>query len=291
MFRSISELVEQAEASGQKISDIMLAQEAEIGSRSREQIMDALRERYEVMDRAVKKGIAGVKSHSGMTGGDAKKIYDYIQKGRCLSDQTFLLANCYAVATNEVNASMGVVCATPTAGSSGTLPGVLLALRDSRGYSDEEIIRVLLTAGAIGYVIANNASISGAAGGCQAEIGSASGMAAAAAVELAGGTPRQAAHAMAIALKNLLGLACDPVAGLVEVPCIMRNAGGASIALSAAEMALAGVESRIPPDEVIAAMYSIGLSMPETIRETAGGGLAATPTAKRWAREFRESHG
>lgn len=289
MFRSIEELMTQAESSGKKISEIMLEQETESGMRSREQILAAMHDRYFVMDRAVKQGIAGVTSHSGLTGGDARKLYEYIQKGHYLTDKTFLLANCYAVATNEVNAAMGVICATPTAGSSGTLPGVLLALRDTKGYREEEIIQVLFTAGAFGYVIANNASISGAAGGCQAEIGSAAGMAAAAAVELAGGTPRQCGQAMAIALKNLLGLACDPVAGLVEVPCVKRNAGGASIALSAAELALAGVESRIPPDEVIAAMYSIGLSMPETIRETAGGGLAATPTARHWTKKFNES--
>lgn len=287
MFRTIKELIEQAESSDKKIWEIMLEQELENTEHSLDYTWDAMRSRYEVMDRAVKRGIQGVKSHSGLTGGDAKKLYDYLQKGNCLTDKTFLTANCYAVATNEVNASMGVICATPTAGSSGTLPGVLLALRDCKGYSDEEVIRALFTAGAFGYVIANNASISGAAGGCQAEIGSAAGMAAAAAVEMAGGSPSQAGHAMAIALKNLLGLACDPVAGLVEVPCVKRNAGGVSIALSAAELALAGVESRIPPDEVIAAMYSIGLSMPETVRETAGGGLAMTPTGRALKKLFK----
>lgn len=286
MFRTIKELVEQAEGAGKKIWQLMLEQELEVGSRSEEQLWQGMRDRYMVMDRAVRQGIQGVTSHSGLTGGDAKKLYDYIQKGHFLTDRTFLLANCYAVATNEVNAAMGVICATPTAGSSGTLPGVLLALRDVKGFSEQEILQAMFTAGAFGYVIANNASIAGASGGCQAEIGSAAGMAAAAATELFGGSPRQAGEAMAIALKNLLGLACDPVAGLVEVPCVKRNAGGASIALSAAELALAGVQSRIPPDEVIGAMYSIGLSMPETIRETAGGGLAMTPTGRAWKKFF-----
>ena len=290
MFRSIEELITQAESSGRKIWQIMLEEEVRSGNHTKEEILTAMTQRYEVMDRAVRQGISGVTSHSGMTGGDAKRLYQYIQKGNYLTDKTFLLANCYALATNEVNASMGVVCATPTAGSSGTLPGVLLALRDTKGYSDKEIVEALFTAGACGFVIANNASISGAAGGCLAEIGSAAGMAAAAACELAGGSPKQAGEALAIALKNLLGLVCDPVAGLVEVPCIKRNAGGASIALSAAELALAGVESRIPPDEVIAAMYAIGLNMPQNVRETADGGLAVTPTGKAWKKRFRKTH-
>ncbi|MEQ8198363.1 MAG: L-serine ammonia-lyase, iron-sulfur-dependent, subunit alpha [Clostridiaceae bacterium] len=177
---------------------------------------------------------------------------------------------------------MGVVCATPTAGSSGVLPGVLLAAKEKFGLSDDEVIKYLFTAGAFGYIIANNAFISGAAGGCQAEIGSASAMAAAAVAEMAGGTPVQAAHAMAMALKNMLGLACDPLAGLVEVPCIKRNAAGASNALIAEDMALAGVESKVPWDEVISAMYQIGLSMPASLRETSTGGLAATETGKLW---------
>jgi L-serine dehydratase len=158
----------------------------------------------------------------------------------------------------------------------------LFALRDSHHLSSKQIIEALFTAGALGYVLANNAIISGARGGCQAEVGSASAMAAGAAVELMGGSPDQVGHAFAIALKNLLGLACDPVGGLVEVPCVKRNAGGAAIALSAAEMALAGIESRIPADEVILAMYNIGIAMPVTIRETALGGLATTPTGLDW---------
>jgi L-serine dehydratase len=185
-----------------------------------------------------------------------------------------------AVATNEVNAAMGTICATPTAGSAGVVPGTLFAVKEKLNPTREEMIAFLFTAGAFGFVVANNASISGAAGGCQAEVGSASGMAAAAIVEMAGGSPEQCAEAMAITLKNMLGLVCDPVAGLVEVPCVKRNAMGAANAMVAADMALAGITSRIPCDEVIDAMYKIGLSMPTALKETAQGGLAATPTGR-----------
>jgi len=177
---------------------------------------------------------------------------------------------------------MGLICATPTAGSCGVLPGTLLAVQEKLGKPDEEMVRALFCAGAMGLIIANNAVISGAAGGCQAEVGTAAAMAAAAMVELMGGSAEQSAQALAMALKNLLGLVCDPLAGLVEVPCIKRNAGGAAVALAAAEMALAGIRSQVPPDEVIQAMYQVGLSMPLALRETAQGGLAATPTGQRW---------
>lgn len=286
MFRNIRELVAQAEEKGLRISDIMLLNEMETSGRTKDEILDEMMRSWQVMKQAAEKGIQGVTSYSGMTGMDAKRLDEYIAKGNTLTDITFLRAVNYAIATNEVNASMGIICATPTAGSCGVLPGVLLSLQKRLRKSDIDIVFALLTAGAIGYVVANNAFVSGAAGGCQAEIGSASAMAAAAAVELAGGTPRQAAHAMAIAMKNMLGLTCDPLAGLVEVPCIKRNAAGAANALTAAEMALAGIESRIPWDEVISAMYQIGLAMPLNVRETALGGLAATETGKQWKKKL-----
>lgn len=282
MFKSVEELVQLAEKNDKKIWEIMLEQEMKVSNLSQAALWDAMLRRYEIMADAIQEGIKGVESRSGLTGGDAKKLYDYIQAGQYLTDKTFLLASCYAMATNEVNAAMGVICATPTAGSSGTLPGVLFALQETKNFTKNQIIEALFTAGAFGYVIANNAVISGASGGCQAEVGSAAAMAAGAIVELAGGSPKQASHGMAIALKNLLGLACDPVGGLVEVPCVKRNSGGASIALAAAELALAGVESRIPADEVINAMYQIGINMPEAVRETAMGGLAQTETGKYW---------
>ncbi|MGX1193979.1 L-serine ammonia-lyase, iron-sulfur-dependent, subunit alpha [Metabacillus sp. SLBN-84] len=280
MFRNVAELVELAESKGVKIAEIMIQQEMEMTGRSREQILQMMDQNLTVMEQAVEKGLAGVKSHSGLTGGDAVLMKAYIEKGNFLSGEYILDAVSKAVATNEVNAAMGTICATPTAGSAGVVPGTLFAVKNKLNPSRQEMIEFLFTSGAFGFVVANNASISGAAGGCQAEVGSASGMAAAAITELAGGTPSQAAEAMAITLKNMLGLVCDPVAGLVEVPCVKRNAMGAANAMIAADMALAGITSRIPCDEVIDAMFKIGQSMPTSLKETAQGGLAATPTGR-----------
>ncbi len=281
MFRNVSELVERAVSKKIPISEVMIEQEMDVTGRDRETVMDLMEKNLDVMEQAVEKGIKeGVKSHSGLTGGDAVLLQKYIESGKSLAGTTVLDAVSKAVATNEVNAAMGTICATPTAGSAGVVPGTLFALRDKLNPTREQMVRYLFTSGAFGFVVANNASISGAAGGCQAEVGSATGMAAAAIVELAGGSPEQSAQAMAIALKNMLGLVCDPVAGLVEVPCVKRNAIGASIAITAADMALAGITSRIPCDEVIDAMYKIGESMPTALKETAQGGLAATPTGR-----------
>lgn len=282
MFKNVQELVQQAESQKKKLYEIMIDQETELTERSRKEVISAMDRQFQVMKSSAMKGIEGVTSYSGMTGGDAKKVDEYIRNGKYLTDPILLKAVSYAISINEVNASMGLICASPTAGSSGVLPAVVLAVQEKLGMDDEQAMLHLFTAGAFGFVIANNAFISGAAGGCQAEIGSASAMAAAAAVEMAGGTPNQAAHAMAMALKNMLGLTCDPLAGLVEVPCIKRNAAGASNAIMAAEMALAGVESKVPWDEVISAMYNIGLLMPVTLRETSLAGLAATETGKMW---------
>ena len=284
MFNSIEELVAQANEKSCPLWQVMLDQEAEITGRSQEDIMGEMTANFRVMKEAVMEGIKGVTTHSGMSGMDAKRLYDYMEKGSMLTDETLLKAACYAIATNEVNAAMGRICATPTAGSAGVLPGVMLAMQEKFALPDETIVRHLFTAGAIGFVIANRASISGAAGGCQAEIGSASAMAAAAVTELAGGTPEQSATAMALALKNMLGLACDPLAGLVEVPCIKRNAAGATNAIITSELALAGIQSKVPWDEVIEAMHQIGRGMPATFKETAQGGLATTPTGEAWKR-------
>lgn len=280
MFRNVAELVEMATSRNMKISEIMIEQEMEITGRSREEVLGQMDRNLKVMEEAVERGIKGVKSHSGLTGGDAVLLQEYIKKGNFLSGETLLDAVSKAVATNEVNAAMGTICATPTAGSAGVVPGTLFAVKNKLNPTREQMVKFLFTSGAFGFVVANNASISGAAGGCQAEVGSAAGMAAAALVELAGGTPEQCAEAMAITLKNMLGLVCDPVAGLVEVPCVKRNAMGASNAMVAADMALAGIKSRIPCDEVIDAMYKIGQSMPTALKETAQGGLAATPTGR-----------
>ena len=281
MFRNVAELVELANSQNKKISEIMIEQEVTVTGRSREEVIAFMDRNLRVMEEAVERGIKGVKSHSGLTGGDAVLLQAYIQKGNFLTGETVLDAVSKAVATNEVNAAMGTICATPTAGSAGVVPGTLFALKNKLNPTREQMVSFLFTAGAFGFVVANNASISGAAGGCQAEVGSAAGMAAAAIVEMAGGTPDQCAQAMAITLKNMLGLVCDPVAGLVEVPCVKRNAMGAANAMVAADMALAGVTSRIPCDEVIDAMYKIGQNMPTALKETAQGGLAATPTGRK----------
>lgn len=286
MFRNVAELVELAEKNQVKIAEIMIRQEIEVSGRSREDIIAQMDNNLSVMERAVERGLNGVKSHSGLTGGDAVLLQKYIDSGKSLAGNLLLDAVSKAVATNEVNAAMGIICATPTAGSAGVVPGTLFAVKEKLNPTRMEMIEFLFTTAAFGFVVANNASISGAAGGCQAEVGSAAGMAAAAIVEMAGGTPQQSSEAFAITLKNMLGLVCDPVAGLVEVPCVKRNAMGASNAITAADMALAGVTSRIPCDEVIGAMYAIGQTMPSTLRETAEGGLAATPTGRRLEEEI-----
>ncbi|MEK4285371.1 MULTISPECIES: L-serine ammonia-lyase, iron-sulfur-dependent, subunit alpha [Ureibacillus] len=280
LFRNVRELIELCENENKSISEVMIEQEILMTNRSREEIIEQMDKNLTVMEQAVERGLKGVKSVTGLTGGDSVLLQKYIEKGNTLSGELMLDAVSKAMATNEVNAAMGIICATPTAGSAGVVPGTLFAVKNKLNPTREQMIRYLFTAGAFGFVVANNASISGAAGGCQAEVGSAAGMAAAAIVEMAGGTPKQSAEAFAITLKNMLGLVCDPVAGLVEVPCVKRNAIGANNALVAADMALAGIESRIPCDEVIGAMFRIGQTMHPNLKETGRGGLAATPTGK-----------
>lgn len=280
LFRNVRELVELAENENKLISEIMIEQEMNMTGRTREEIFAQMDNNLTVMEEAVERGLKGVQSVTGLTGGDAVLLQNYMSKGNTLSGELLLDAVSKAVATNEVNAAMGTICATPTAGSAGVVPGTLFAVQNKLNPTREQMIRYLFTSGAFGFIVANNAMISGAAGGCQAEVGSASAMAAAAIVEMAGGTPSQSSEAFAITLKNMLGLVCDPVAGLVEVPCVKRNAMGAANALVAADMALAGVTSRIPCDEVIGAMFRIGQSMSPNLKETARGGLAATPTGK-----------
>ena len=280
MFETIEELVALSHQYG-SIAETMIQTEMAVSQRSRETIIDHMARNLDVMQASIKKGVAGVTSVTGLTGGDAPRMNDYINQGNFLSGETILRAVQNAMAVNEVNAEMGLICATPTAGSAGVAAGVLSALADKKGLTKEQQINFLFTAGAIGLVIANNASISGAAGGCQAEVGSASAMASGALVEVCGGTPEQSANAVAITITNMMGLICDPVAGLVEIPCIKRNALGASQAFISADMALAGVKSVIPVDEVIDAMHQVGIQMPSAFKETAEGGLAATKTGKK----------
>lgn len=286
MFKSVKELIEMCEAQDKKIHEIMLEQEMEVTGLSEADVYAHMDKNLQTMENALDEGLAGVTSTTGLTGGDAVLIKEYLKTGKSLSGATLLDAVSKAVATNEVNAAMGKICATPTAGSAGVVPGVLFGLKPRLEPTRKDMLNFLLTSGAFGFVVANNASISGAAGGCQAEVGSASAMAAGATVELAGGSPQQSAEAFAICLKNMLGLVCDPVAGLVEVPCVKRNAAGASNAIVSADMALAGVTSRIPTDEVIEAMYKIGQTMPSALRETGRGGLAGTPTGQRLKQEI-----
>lgn len=282
MYVSIEELVSDATSKNLPISELVIQAECKDMNVSRNDVWRKMKHNLDTMRLAVSRGAhgIGVYSKTGLTGGDAVKIKDYRKSRKTLSGDMIMSAVQSAIATNEVNAAMGVVCATPTAGSSGTLPGVLFTLEKRLELDEEQLVRFLFTAGGFGMVIANNACIAGATGGCQAEVSSASGMGAAAAVEVAGGTPKQSANAMAIAISNLLGLVCDPIAGLVEVPCINRNAIGASNALISADMALAGCESMIPADEVISAMDKVGKNMPESLRETGIGGLAGTPTGQ-----------
>mgnify|MGYP000908572555 FL=1 len=282
MYASIEKLVSDATIKNLPISELVIQAECNDMNVSRNDVWRKMKHNLDTMRLAVSRGAHGIGVHSktGLTGGDAVKIKDYRKSHKTLSGDMIISAVQSAIATNEVNAAMGVICATPTAGSSGTLPGVLFTLEKRLGLDEEQMVRFLFTAGGFGMVIANNACIAGATGGCQAEVGSASGMGAAAAVEVAGGTPKQSANAMAIAISNLLGLVCDPIAGLVEVPCINRNAIGSSNALISADMALAGCESMIPADEVISAMDKVGKNMPESLRETGIGGLAGTPTGQ-----------
>jgi L-serine dehydratase len=287
-FRTVAELVELAEMENQKISEVMIQAEMEETGRSREEIFAEMEKSLNVMEEAIRRGLTeDIRSKSGLSGGDAKRINEYrLNAPVLLSGSTVLEAVAKATAVSEVNAAMGIIVATPTAGSCGILPGTIFTAAENLKSDRETMVRALFTAGAIGFCIANNACISGAAGGCQAEVGSATAMAAAAVVEMAGGTPSQSAEAVAIALKNMLGLVCDPVAGLVEAPCVKRNAMGAAIAMVAADMALAGVKSVIPTDEVIEAMYKIGRDMPASLRETALGGLAATATGRALERQI-----
>ncbi|BGE81536.1 L-serine dehydratase, alpha subunit [Staphylococcus petrasii] len=282
MFDSIRETIDYAVENKMSFADIMIKEEMELSGKSREEVRETMKQNLEVMRDAVKKGTTGdgVESVTGYTGHDAAKIRDYNENNHALAGYEMMEAVKGAVATNEVNAAMGIICATPTAGSSGTIPGVLFKLEKTHNLTEDQMIDFLFVASLFGRVIANNASVAGATGGCQAEVGSASAMAAASAVAITGGEPEASGHAMALAISNLLGLVCDPVGGLVEIPCVMRNAIGSGNALISADLALAGVESRIPVDEVIEAMDKIGRGLPAELRETGLGGLAGTPTGE-----------
>ena len=284
MYRSLTAAVRDAEARGISLSQLALATESDDQGRSVADIRDALQRALNVMRGAIEQGSRGdLRSDSGLVGGDAAKLKNSTQPP--IAGSVFRDVLSRALAVQEVNAAMGVIVAAPTAGGAGVLPGVLIGLASSRGLGDEHLVDALATAGLIGAVVAERASLSGAEGGCQAETGAAAGMAAGAATEMLGGTPSQVGHAVSLTMQGTLGLVCDPLGGLVELPCVFRNATGAAIALAAIEMAIAGIEFAIPADEVIDTMGEIGREMDVRYRETAGGGLAATPTGRRLARE------
>lgn len=282
MFDSIRETIDYAVENNMSFADIMVKEEMELSGKSRDEVRAQMKQNLDVMRDAVIKGTTGdgVESVTGYTGHDAAKLRDYNESHHALSGYEMIDAVKGAIATNEVNAAMGIICATPTAGSSGTTPGALFKLEKTHDLTEDQMIDFLFTSALFGRVVANNASVAGATGGCQAEVGSASAMAAAAAVAIFGGSPEASGHAMALAISNLLGLVCDPVAGLVEIPCVMRNAIGSGNALISADLALAGIESRIPVDEVIEAMDKVGRNLPASLRETGLGGLAGTPTGE-----------
>jgi len=284
MYRSLQDAVRDAEAQATSLAKIALDAESRDQGRPVGEIRAALRRALDVMRGAIAQGLRGdLRSASGLVGGDAAKL----RTGPAgpLADTPFRDVLARALAVQEVNAAMGVIVAAPTAGGAGVLPAVLTGLADARGIDDEKLVDALATAGLIGAVVAERASLSGAEGGCQAETGAAAAMAAGAATEMLGGTPVQVVNAVALAQQGTLGLVCDPLGGLVELPCVFRNATGAAIALAAIEMALAGITFAIPADEVIDTMGEIGRDMDVRYRETAGGGLAATPTGRRLARE------
>jgi L-serine dehydratase len=285
-FRRGTQLLDLCQRYELDIYEIMLRCEMEESGQTREQIWSLMQNNLQVMQDSINWGLnPDLKPAGGLVGGNASKVQSYTEKDT-LCGKTILKAIVYALAVSECNAAMGKIVAAPTAGASGILPGILVALAEEKGYSQEKLVESLFVAGAIGKIIATNATLSGAEGGCQAECGSASSMAAAAAVFLAGGSPQMSLDAGAIALKGLLGLVCDPVAGLVEVPCSKRNATTAAIALTSADMALAGIKSFIPFDEVVEAMYRIGKVISADLRETAAGGCAITPTALRYAEQI-----
>ncbi len=281
-YKSLASLISAAEASGLPVSALVLKQQAEQLETTEEAVYNRMRDTYQVMRECIEPGCApDLRSTSGLTGGSACKMSQVSRSGKSLTGSLLSGALYRALAVSELNAAMGRIVAAPTAGSCGILPAALLTMEEEKGCSEHDCVMAMFTASAVGMVIANNASLAGAQGGCQAECGSAAAMAAAAVTELWGGTPQMISHAVAITLKNVLGLVCDPVAGLVEIPCIKRNASGVAGAFVAAELALAGIESAIPADEVILAMKKVGDLMSSSLKETAEGGLAATPTGRK----------
>ena len=279
------DIIKICNAKGIPIYELITRYEMEKSGKTRQEIREYMLKCLQVMKESAKKALTqDIKGK--IIGGEAKKLKKHYETNKCVSGKTMAKAISYALSTMEVNASMGKIVAAPTAGSCGVIPAVLLSVQDTYGVDDEKLVDFLLTSSAIGTIIGKNATLSGAQGGCQAEIGSASAMAAGATVSILGGSVEQSFDAAAMAIKNILGLVCDPIAGLVESPCSKRNAMGTANALICAEMALAGIESVVPFDEVVLAMKRVGNTLPCTLRETALGGVAMTKTAQKITKQI-----
>lgn len=278
-FYNGKDLLKKCQEMNAPISDIMKLRETTAGSLTIEEVDAKLKKALSIMKQSATKPLTNPgKSIGGLIGGEAKQVSDHGKTPECVTGSMLSKAIAYSMAVLEVNASMGLIVAAPTAGSSGVVPGVLLALADEHNIDDDTLTKGLVNASAIGYLLMRNASVSGAEAGCQAEVGAASAMAASAIVEIMGGTPEMCLDAATFALSNLLGLVCDPIAGLVESPCQSRNAIGVANAITSAELVLSGVKHHIPFDEMADAMLRVGRSLPFELRETAMGGCAGTPT-------------
>ena len=279
-FKNAKEILALCQEKNLPISEVMRQREILLGETTAKIVDQRMDRVLEIMKDAAFSPIKNpVKSMGGLIGGESRKLYEFQFQGKSLCGNVLSRSITYAMATLETNASMGLIVASPTAGSAGIVPGLMLALQEVYNYSDKYIQKALFNAGAIGYLAMRNATVAGAVGGCQAETGVAAAMAASAATELLGGTPLQCTHAASTVLMNMLGLVCDPVGGLVEYPCQNRNAAGVANALVAAEMALAGITQLIPLDEMITIMYTVGKKLPAELRETALGGCATAPSA------------
>ena len=279
-FKSAVELLELCRQTQCPISEVMRRRECELGETTRDQVDHRMAKVLEIMRASATQPLKKPsKSTGGLIGGESKKLYDHAARGKAICGDILQRAMTYAMGVAEVNASMGLIVAAPTAGSAGIVPGLLLALQDCYKISDDRLVDALFNAGAVGYLAMRNATVAGAVGGCQAEVGVAAAMAASATVELMGGTPEQCMDAGSTVLMNLLGLVCDPVGGLVEYPCQNRNAAGVANALIAAELSLSGVKQLVPFDEMLETMYAVGRRIPIELRETALGGCAVAPSA------------
>lgn len=280
-FRNANELLELCEKQQCPISEIMIQRECDCAEKDRSEVIAKMESALEIMKKSAAAAIENPKrSMGGLIGGEAALLNKYrAEGGKTACGEMLARGIAYAMGVLEVNAGMGLIVAAPTAGSSGVVPGVLMTMQDTHGFTDEQLVKALFNAGAVGYLAMRNATVAGAVGGCQAEVGVAAAMAASAAVELLGGTPKMCLGAGSTVLMNMLGLACDPVGGLVEYPCQNRNAAGVANALIAAEISLAGVPQLIPFDEMLDIMYKVGKRLPSELRETAQGGCAVAPSA------------